>query len=306
MQSVVYRSSTLYATHTVFLPASTPTRSAVQIWSGINPSAPAPTLCRIDDSTATYFRAYPSLAVNADGDMLVGYSRFASTEYASAAYAYRDTDDSVCGFRDEVVLKAGEAPYVLTGSGTRNRWGDFSSTVVDPNETDLWTVQEYAESPANTWGTWWGMVEPQPPTDSYGMLRVTTNAPSQILVDGIPRDTWGLNWVKLPPGEYTVSFTDVGGFSTPTSRLVTVTEGVTTETAGAFVVRGWLRVTTSPPVPSTISVDGVPRNDWGIWTDLPVGDYEVCFGDVEGFTTPECQLATLTAGNTTIVTGTFE
>ena len=37
-----------------------------------------------------------------------------------------------------------------------------------------------------------------------GMLRVITNpsVPAQILVDGIPRDTWGLNWVKMDPGTY--------------------------------------------------------------------------------------------------------
>ena len=50
-----------------------------------------------------------------------------------------------------------------------------------------------------------------------GELRVTTNPalPSQILVDGVPRDTFGLNWLDLPPGTYTVSFDPRGGLHRP-------------------------------------------------------------------------------------------
>src|SRR5262249_50286349 len=51
-----------------------------------------------------------------------------------------------------------------------NRWGDFSSTVVDPrNDVDMWTLQEYAGPnpfPTNLlffdqgqWATWWGRLD---------------------------------------------------------------------------------------------------------------------------------------------------
>ena len=55
----------------------------------------------------------------------------------------------------------------------------------------------------------------------------------------------------------------------------------------------------------TVFVDGIPRNDWGMWTDLDPGDYQVCFGDVTGYTTPVCQTATITAGTTNTITGTY-
>jgi hypothetical protein len=42
-----------------------------------------------------------------------------------------------------------------------------------------------------------------------------------------------------------------------------------------------------------------------MWTDLDPGDYQVCFGDVTGYTSPTCQTATITAGNTTTITGTY-
>ena len=77
-------------------------------------------------------------------------------------------------------------------------------------------------------------------------------------------------------------------------------------TEGVFIPRGFLRVITSPAVPATVSVDGVPRNDWGMWTDLPSGAYQVCFGEVVGYTAPSCQTATVTAGTTTTtITGAF-
>jgi hypothetical protein len=47
-------------------------------------------------------------------------------------------------------MKAGEAIY------TAGRWGDYSATVVDPtDDLTIWTIQEYAKSPSNTWSTWW-------------------------------------------------------------------------------------------------------------------------------------------------------
>src|SRR5262249_13985626 len=49
----------------------------------------------------------------------------------------------------------------------RNRWGDYSATVVDPvNDTDFWTLQEFAAIPVglganrDRWGTWWANVVP--------------------------------------------------------------------------------------------------------------------------------------------------
>jgi hypothetical protein len=68
--------------------------------------------------------------------------------------------------RADVVLKAGEAKYYKTYGGTRNRWGDFSYTMVDPvNDVDFWTIQEYAWTPGggyDRWSTWWGRIIPPP------------------------------------------------------------------------------------------------------------------------------------------------
>ena len=148
------------------------------------------------------------------------------------------------------------------------------------------------------------LIGPQGPS---GLLRVTTSpaVASQISVDGIPRDTWGLRWVQVAPGFHQVCFGAVSGFSEPGCQNVTVAVNATTTVTGTFTPRGFLRVVTSPAVGSQIKVDGIPRNNWGMWTDVPTGSHQVCFGAVAGYTAPSCQTVAVTSGATTTVTGSF-
>ncbi|HKR02138.1 MAG TPA: DUF4214 domain-containing protein [Pyrinomonadaceae bacterium] len=164
MHSVVYRNGSIWGVHTVFLPAGgSPTRSAVQWWE-LSPTGTIRQRGRIEDSTGNNFYAFPSISVNRDNDVLIGYSRYSPAQFVSANYSFRAATDPLNTLRDDTVLKAGDATYYKTGSATppQNRWGDYSATVVDPvNDKDMWTIQEYAASPGSTsdrWGTWWGKV----------------------------------------------------------------------------------------------------------------------------------------------------
>ncbi len=164
IQSCVYRNGSLWASHTVYLPATgTPTRTAAQWWQ-INMSASAfgqvQQFGRIDDPSAANFYAYPSLAVNQYGDMMLGYTHFGTGIYASAAYSIHLASDPPNTMGSEVILKAGEASYFKDFGTGENRWGDFTATVVDPvDDTSMWTIQEYAGQ-SNMWGTWWGSITP--------------------------------------------------------------------------------------------------------------------------------------------------
>jgi hypothetical protein len=103
-----------------------------------------------------------------------------------------------------------------------------------------------------------------------------------------------------------VSFGHVPGYTEPAPQTVTITAGSTTVVPAAFTQRGFLRVQTSPAVASTITVDSVPRNDWGMWTDLPTGSHTVCFGAAAAYAnTPGCQTVTVNAAVETDVTGTY-
>jgi hypothetical protein len=151
------------------------------------------------------------------------------------------------------------------------------------------------------------MVDPDSGATAQGALRVTTSppVPAQVVVDGHITDSWGLNWVDLPVGTHAVSFTHVEGYTAPPSQTVTIAAGQPTTISAAYVARGELHVITSPAVPSQITVDGQPADNWGVWTDFPVGSHRVCFSPVAGFTPPPCQSVTLAPGATATVTGTF-
>jgi hypothetical protein len=140
-----------------------------------------------------------------------------------------------------------------------------------------------------------------------GLLRATTNpaVPGKILVDGVPRDEWGLNWVKLPSGPYTVSFGDVIGLGTPPPQAISVSPGMTTEVTGTYVRYASLRVTTDPALPATIYFDGEPRNDWGVWVAIPAGTYTISYGLVAGFTPPASEVVTLGPGEFRHVIGRY-
>jgi hypothetical protein len=174
VQTVVYRNGSLWCAQTIFLPAgNAPTRSAIQWWE-LSPSGTVRQRGRIEDRSGATFYAFPSLAVNKLSDVLIGYSRYSAAQYASANYSFRAASDPPGVMRDDALLKSGEASYYKTYSSGRNRWGDYSNSAVDPaNDTDLWTIQEYAALPASSctsncdrWGTWWGRIAPTSPPNN--------------------------------------------------------------------------------------------------------------------------------------------
>ena len=77
----------------------------------------------------------------ATGDLTAGYS----------------TIDPAGNISAPAILKSGEAPY------TGDRWGDFTTTVVDPvDDLSFWVLGNYADSKLNGrthCATWWGYVK---------------------------------------------------------------------------------------------------------------------------------------------------
>ena len=147
-----------------------------------------------------------------------------------------------------------------------------------------------------------------PGQSGVGLLRVASSpaVPIQILLDGQIANSWALDWLEVAPGSHTLCFTHVRGFTEPPCQTVTVTSGNTTVVTANLTQRGDLRVSTSPPAAGVMSVDSIPRNNWGMFTDIPTGSHTVCFGQAAGFAnTPGCQRVTVNAGVETDVTGTY-
>jgi hypothetical protein len=75
-----------------------------------------------------------------------------------------------------------------------------------------------------------------------------------------------------------VSVATSGGIATSTSPFTV---------SGQPTSAGMLRVSTNPPVGTTISINGVPRNDWGLdWLQLAPGNYRLSLRDIPGLISP--------------------
>ena len=159
--SCVWRNNALWCAHTIFLPSAHPTRAAVQWWQ-IAENGAVIQLGKLDDAPNGLFYAYPSIAVNAAGTMLLACSRFSSNSHPSCIAAVKYVWDPLNTVRAPVVIKDGEATYCKRKASNTNRWGDYSTACVDPADSDaLWTIQPYAASPLNgidRWGTWWARI----------------------------------------------------------------------------------------------------------------------------------------------------
>ncbi|MGH9961737.1 MAG: hypothetical protein ACREBC_32180, partial [Pyrinomonadaceae bacterium] len=175
--NVVFRNNSIWYPQTIGLPAGrtalTVDRTAAQ-WTQLDTAGNVVQGGRVDDPTATPINggkwySYPSISVNTSNDVLFGFSEFASNQFASAGYTYRDHTDAAGTMRDPVIYKAGDDCYSKDFGSGRNRWGDYSHTMVDPtNDCNFWTIQEYAKfqapptvgGSASKWGTWWAKLVP--------------------------------------------------------------------------------------------------------------------------------------------------
>jgi hypothetical protein len=185
--NVVYRNGSLWTTHTVGNSANSRTEAA---WYQVNPAAartspPYGTPVqqgRVADGSRFYY--YPSIAVNAGGDVAMGFSGSSPGEYVGGFFTARAASDNAGMMQAVVPLKEGEASYYKILRGTDNRWGDYSATVVDPSDdTSFWTLQEYAKAPSSTWATWWGLIgAPSPglPPRAPSALSAASSSPTQV------------------------------------------------------------------------------------------------------------------------------
>ncbi len=180
MMNAVVRHGRLWFAHMGGLPASPDPMNPMLsertgvFWYQLNPSAfPSPITQSgvLDDGPDTHL-IFPSISVNEAGDALLGFSRADATRYVEAAAALKEVW-RFGAFGPVFTLKSGEDSYFKTLGTGRNRWGDYSATIVDPADgRSFWTIQEYAaldvgpSSIDDRWSTWWSRVTPDCTNDS--------------------------------------------------------------------------------------------------------------------------------------------
>ena len=108
----------------------------------------------IADPTTSFYD--PSIAANAAGEVVIGFSGSGPQEFASAHADMGTTTSGVTTFTGPNLLKQGVAAYSVTtttisGTSGGNAWGNYSQTVPDGdgNTNTFWTFQEYASGATN-------------------------------------------------------------------------------------------------------------------------------------------------------------
>ena len=119
-----------------------------------------------EDIAAGTFTFFPSVALNMNGDLAIGFAASAPSIFPGSYVTAREAADPAGTVQNSVTLRAGTDWYFRQFSGTRNRWGDYTGIAVDPsNDLCFWVYNEHAITrglPSNggtqdgRWGTAWG------------------------------------------------------------------------------------------------------------------------------------------------------
>ncbi len=186
------------------LPVTTAARSAIR-WAQIDSLGNLVQSGLIQDTTNVKSYHFPSIAVDGGGYGVLGYADFSKNYYPRGDYQVFDfslgvtsngeqsyAPDDDLNFTPQQVLINSQGPWegntckcdkyeCVGGNYNCVRWGDYSSTVIDPGGTTIWTLQEYINNtptpppaamqsggvtpaatpspgPSDIQDTWWGQI----------------------------------------------------------------------------------------------------------------------------------------------------
>jgi hypothetical protein len=91
-------------------------------------------------------RFMPSLAVDQQGDMAIGYSVSSSSIFPAIRYAGRLADDppNTLGQTEQILIAGGGSQTGNCGGSPCERWGDYSAMTLDPSDgCTFWYTNEY-------------------------------------------------------------------------------------------------------------------------------------------------------------------
>lgn len=153
----------IWCAHHIGLPATGFTHTAVQWWQ-LSTAGAVLQRGRIDDTAGLVSRYYPTIAVNASENVIIGYTISSPTTRINAAYSTRTPSTPLNTTDDEYIFHGGVSTYWKDYTSGRARWGDYSHCSVDPVTGDLWTIQQYADQRISSadndsrYGVWWAEV----------------------------------------------------------------------------------------------------------------------------------------------------
>jgi hypothetical protein len=222
------------------------------------------------DST---YRWMGSVAVDAQGNMAVGYSASSSSMYPQIRYAGRLANDPLGQLsQGEATLMAG------TGSQTSySRWGDYSAMSVDPvDDCTFWYTTEYYAATGTNWQTRIGSFKFPSCVNATGTLSGTvTNKATGLPIVGAQVQainstqsyltttvSGGLYSLQVPSGTFTVTASAPGYMQFITTSIQvpvsqTTVLNISLEVTPTFVITGYVRdLYTQQPLGAQITLSG--------------------------------------------------
>lgn len=125
-------------------------------WYEIQDLTTTPTLVQsgtLFDSAASNPNSYwiPSVAVSGQGHMALGASSAGNARFPSLYAAGRLRTDTLGTTQAPTLIQTSTTTYNLEAANTKQRWGDYSKTSVDPcDNQSMWHIGEYSDA-ANSW-----------------------------------------------------------------------------------------------------------------------------------------------------------
>ena len=190
MYPLVYQNlggaESLYVSHTVNNNQGGTGPTAIRwykfnVTGGTIPAAPAQQQT-FNNGADGLWRFMPSLTVDAQGNLAIGYSQSSSTTEPAIAYAGRLAADPLNTLaQGEAILSAGGGHQ----TSLAGRWGDYTSTSIDPsNNCTIWHTSEYySTSSTSSWKTRIGNFS-LPGCSQPAIPTVPVSLPSVIATNG--------------------------------------------------------------------------------------------------------------------------
>lgn len=137
---------------------------------------------------------FPSLAINSQGNAYFGFAATSNLIYCGAYAVEQHWNDPATTVRVTETIEGGAGEYQRTFGGTRNRWGDYSGTALDPVTEKFWIFNQYAMTPGSgtspedgRWGTAWGTsgTVGTPCSENGSIIYNTTTGKFNFCEDGV-------------------------------------------------------------------------------------------------------------------------
>jgi hypothetical protein len=213
-----------------------------------------------------------SAAMNANGDIALGYSAAGTGTYPSIRFTGRLFGDPLN------TMTLGEGT-IAAGGGSQtgySRWGDYSSMSVDPSDdTTFWYTQEYYGATSSYgWQTRIGsfkLVAPAPPALTGVSMNPSTvnggNSSTGTVTLGSPAPAGGVSValssnngsVQVPASVPVPAGATSANFAATTSAVSTTTTATITAGYGGATKTASLTVNPAPPASFTLSASPTSR-----------------------------------------------